>query len=82
MIVPEFHVLAEAGISPFVLRLHLQTIKHYMQARILRTAPRKDWSHPVFLHLHQLGSLSGCSSIIARLLEEQILNMRVPQGQN
>jgi hypothetical protein len=66
---PEFHVLAEAGIGPFVLHLHLQTIKRYMQARILRTAPRKYRSHPVFLHLRQLGSLSGCSSVIARLLE-------------
>jgi hypothetical protein len=30
--------------------------------------------------LRQLGSLSGWSFVVARLLEEQILNMRVPQG--
>jgi hypothetical protein len=63
----------------FLLKL---TLVHLLsaQACILGSTPRKQQSFPVNPHLLQLGFLSGSSFHIARLLEEQFLNMWVLQG--
>ena len=64
---PELQALVEARVGPFYLCLHLQSSKRYMQARILGLAPRKQWSHPIYLHLRQLAFLLGWSFVVAPL---------------
>ena len=76
----EAHAFVEAYVSPFAFRLHLQSLERDAQACILGPAIRKQRSFPVNLHLLQLGFLSGSSFRVARLLEEQCLNMWVLQG--
>jgi hypothetical protein len=77
---PESHVFIEAYVGPFAFRLHLQSLERDAQACILGSVPKKQQSFPVNLHLLRLGFLSGSSFRIARLLEEQFLNMWVLQG--
>ena len=57
--------------------LHLQSHERYFQAGILGPASFIQWSNRVYLQLIQLGFLSGGSSCVIRLLEKQLLNMRV-----
>src|ERR1041385_5606643 len=57
---------------------HLQSHERYFQAGILRIASFIQWSNCVHLKLILLGFLSGGSScVITRLVQKQLLKMRV-----
>src|SRR4051812_12976069 len=76
-IVPEWHVIIEAFVGPFVLCLHIHSPKCYIQAGIPVVASFIQLRNRVFLELRQLGFLSSCTSGVQRLLDKQRLNMRV-----
>src|SRR3954462_3253505 len=75
---PECHVFVEACLGHFVFYFHLQSHERYFQAGILGIASFIQWSNCIYLKLIQLDFLSGGSScVITRLVQKQLLKMRV-----
>src|SRR3954469_8152105 len=78
MFLPECHVFVEACLGHFMFYFHFQSHERYFQAGILGIASFIQWSNRVHLKLIQLGFLSGGSScVITRLVQKQLLKMRV-----
>src|SRR3954464_7948451 len=74
----ECHVFVEAYLGHFVFYFHIQSHERYFQTGILGIASFIQWSNHIYLKFIQLDFLLGGSScVITRLVQKQLLKMRV-----